>query len=579
MIYAMNGLSGSELNLLQEMLPVSIRDASLSFTVKQSGNLALASAADSDDSIYTVDRLSLICESSAISPEPALIAAAYKSHGRDFASKLEGRFSVCIYDAEKEVLFLARSRPASAPLYFCRDRNSFAFSSSQAALAVLKNLSPDSAAIMKFLAFDGANENPMSFFRDIKLIEPGETIEFNLKSGELSCFSLPEQILPENSDSETLRRIFEDAVRSSVKGIDNAGIFFSGGTDSRAALSVLSSEDLIRKPLSTFSVISEKRRIDETRLINEAVKLGGYRQFSLSIKPEEFFEDLPNLVRIQQSPVSNLSIYAQYKLMRLAALENMGTVIDCQGGDELFAGYPYFFSSFFYEKLKQFDLPGFIFENFAFFRRSMTFYPQILLILQAMPAHVKSLILRKLVKPWMNGELLLRHVGSASAGRWKLCDLSAARRQAVFMGRMPEIAAAAYANALSCKLRCVMPFMDKDMQDAALSVPSDALIHGGESRKIFREALSPLLPEPLRKRKDRLSMWLPENDFLRQAPCVSFMMDISSSESFKSREFWNWRIFEKELRRFCNGGSDRSQDIIRVISCELFLQSIHRKFR
>ena len=52
------------------------------------------------------------------------------------------------------------------------------------------------------------------------------------------------------------------------------------------------------------------------------------------------WRDLEQLVLDQEEPVGSLSIYAQWRVMKAAREAGVTVLLDGQGGDELFAGYP-----------------------------------------------------------------------------------------------------------------------------------------------------------------------------------------------------------------------------------------------
>ena len=56
----------------------------------------------------------------------------------------------------------------------------------------------------------------------------------------------------------------------------------------------------------------------------------------------EFAADIESLVRQQDVPFAGTSIYAQARVHRSAAAAGFKVVLDGQGADELFGGYPVF---------------------------------------------------------------------------------------------------------------------------------------------------------------------------------------------------------------------------------------------
>ena len=63
----------------------------------------------------------------------------------------------------------------------------------------------------------------------------------------------------------------------------------------------------------------------------------------MRIEPGDLATDLDRLVAMQDEPFGSTSIYAQYRVFRLAAEHKIKVMLDGQGADELLAGYHGYF--------------------------------------------------------------------------------------------------------------------------------------------------------------------------------------------------------------------------------------------
>src|SRR6185295_16553552 len=88
-------------------------------------------------------------------------------------------------------------------------------------------------------------------------------------------------------------------------------------------------------PIRTFSFVAEGSDVDETPFIGLAAASAGAQSASVRIAADE----IDALVASQGEPFGSLSIYAQHRVMRLAAESGIKVMLDGQGADELFAGY------------------------------------------------------------------------------------------------------------------------------------------------------------------------------------------------------------------------------------------------
>src|SRR5690606_28759400 len=69
--------------------------------------------------------------------------------------------------------------------------------------------------------------------------------------------------------------------------------------------------------------------------------------------PKDLVADLDDLVRVQGEPFGSTSIYAQYRVFRLAKELGFDVLLDGQGADELLGGYMGFASALVASLLRQ----------------------------------------------------------------------------------------------------------------------------------------------------------------------------------------------------------------------------------
>jgi asparagine synthase (glutamine-hydrolysing) len=59
-----------------------------------------------------------------------------------------------------------------------------------------------------------------------------------------------------------------------------------------------------------------------------------------------------------------------------------------------------------------------------------------------------------------------------------------------------------------------VPFVDHRLVEWLASLAADMRLSGGWTKRILRESLIGILPEPVRKRKSKLGFWTPETEWL-----------------------------------------------------------------
>src|SRR5262249_40137734 len=154
------------------------------------------------------------------------------------------------------------------------------------------------------------------------------------------------QIAPEPKSAEAaaaeLRELFLDSVRMHLRSDVPLGVALSGGIDSSSILAGMRAVGGKDLDIRTFSFVADGSDVDETSFIELAGASAQARSARVRIKPDEIVADIDRLVMSQGEPFGSLSIYAQHRVMGLAAQNGIKVMLDGQGADELFAGYrPY----------------------------------------------------------------------------------------------------------------------------------------------------------------------------------------------------------------------------------------------
>jgi asparagine synthase (glutamine-hydrolysing) len=114
------------------------------------------------------------------------------------------------------------------------------------------------------------------------------------------------------------------------------GLFLSGGLDSSALAGLMAR--MVKTPIRTFSVglpEADANELDYARLVARSVR-SVHRE--VVVTPDEFFDELPRLIRHEDEPIAFTSSVPLYFVSRLAA-EDVKVVLTGEGADELFLGY------------------------------------------------------------------------------------------------------------------------------------------------------------------------------------------------------------------------------------------------
>lgn len=272
-----------------------------------------------------------------------VILALYSKYGKNCLKHLRGMFAFAIYDSINETLFLARDRIGKKPLKYFLDDNQIVFASELKAIltqnGVAKN--PDYKALQLYLTY-GYCPAPTTGFTGIKKLEPGTYLYINLdrKYVEKARYWHPDfEEKLSLSEKEWSTRILDTLTESTrLRMISDVpiGAFLSGGVDSSgvvATMAILSS-----KPINTFTIAFKDKKFDESGYADNIVKMYKTNHHVLVAKPQSV-EILPYLAKMYEEPFADASNIVSYMVSQMAK-KHVTVVLNGDGGDENFAGYP-----------------------------------------------------------------------------------------------------------------------------------------------------------------------------------------------------------------------------------------------
>ncbi|MGM0689157.1 MAG: asparagine synthase-related protein [Bacillota bacterium] len=138
---------------------------------------------------------------------------------------------------------------------------------------------------------------------------------------------------------EKMRHLLYLAVEERVKGVDNLGVYLSGGLDS-SVVAALASE-ISPDPISTYTVgVSGSQDIEYAKIVAERI----------DAMPHVYEYDLDEMLKVLPKVIYHLESFdcayvrssiPNYIAARQAALDGREVMLTGEGSDEIFAGYSY----------------------------------------------------------------------------------------------------------------------------------------------------------------------------------------------------------------------------------------------
>lgn len=449
-----------------------------------------------------------------------VILYAVKEWGLDGCLKaLRGMYAFALFDWTERALTLVRDPLGVKPLYFFHDRGMIAFASEIKALATMPGFQKelDEVALYHYLTF--ANSPlPRTFFKGVRKLEPGSYLRMDRNvNGRSFRYWDPGRFVPgdvqvdERECADEVRRLLRVAVQRRMVSDVPFGVFLSGGIDS--SLNVALMAESMDRPVQTYSIGVHGDPTNEFVYARKVAQLFGTSHHEVEIGNDEFLSFIPQMVYLQDEPLADPVCVPIYYVSKLA--RDCGTVVVQvgEGSDEIFAGYDLYHSFSRWDRqwyqpycqlprcfraLIQRIVGPFIAAHTAdALRRAVNDEPLFIGNAVAFWDYEKQNLFRKSIECKSSSRLVHDFNGIPEGINYldriiqvelrnRLPELLLMRVDKMTMGRSVEAR---------------VPFLDEDLVEFALRIPSALKSRGGVSKYILKKAAEGILPEEVIYRK------------------------------------------------------------------------------
>jgi asparagine synthase (glutamine-hydrolysing) len=287
----------------------------------------------------------------ASTSDTEVVLRLYERYGDDFLLRLRGMFALAIYDRRggsgNERLLLARDHFGIKPLLVARRGDSVIFASELRSLLASDRVEPaiDPNAIRQLLLY-GAIVQPNTAIRGVTMLLPAHRMIIDRSGERVERYWRMEtdrvaglRSLPYEEQVERLRDALEESVRLQMVSDVPLGAFLSGGVDS--ALMVAMMTRASGRTLRTFSIGFEREGadIDESEDARRVAEYIGTEHTAVQIRGADVLDRIDHIASsLDQPSVDAVNSY----FVSMAARSSVTVAISGTGGDEFFAGYPWY---------------------------------------------------------------------------------------------------------------------------------------------------------------------------------------------------------------------------------------------
>jgi len=429
-----------------------------------------------------------------------VILRLYLDAGGRFVEWLRGMFAIAVYDARegagREKLLLARDPFGIKPLLYTEIGGGVLFASELKAMLASERVARevDAVALRDLLAI-GSVYQPRTLVKGVRTFRPGTIATFALGHARNRRFwAFGEKRHPElgTVNAHEAKTVVHDALSESVRTQLVADVpvccFLSGGIDSALTTALMVRHH--NADVNTYSVGFEDRAlasIDETTDAEAVARHLGTRHHHISIRDDDIVALVDHLGRdLDQPSIDGVNTYFVSRVVS----RDYKVALSGTGGDELFAGYPWFKMA---AGVKPPPMSGLL---APMARRRLPRHWQDHRMLQVAYADRPGIFARQHQALGLPGAMsALTPQLRAEAVDWRDSALDFAHLdtlpRASPLNRFSALCLNGYtrnqllrdvdAMSMACSLEVRVPFLDPDLADVAMSLPHGAKIGAADA--------------------------------------------------------------------------------------------------
>lgn len=498
---------------------------------------------------------------------------SYIKWGEEALHKFNGMFAFAIYNKNTGDLFCARDRFGVKPFYYFLNESKFIFASEpNAIISILDDkVNPNGQQIYDYLIHNRTDYDNSTFFKEIKKLLHGHKL--SIKNNVLNIKKWYDLAIQTNcayvSSSEYLKGL-TDSIKLRLRSDVPVGLTLSGGLDSSSIASILS-EKLNRPDIHTFSAVyGAGKKGDESKFIDLYEQILPNRHL-IYPKVKEFLEDMDDFINTQQEPVGSSSIYASYKIMKEANMK-VKVMLNGQGADEALAGYHDMFGNYFLELFKKFKWCSLFTEVVSYIKKHKSVYGIKAFVFFLLPKKLQSKIRinnkgfveNSFVKKYSDSSQIPQKIYGSKSLNSVLIDH--------FEYKLEHLLKWDDRNTMRFGIEARNPFLDYNLVENSIHSASSFKIKNGFTKKIFRDAMSGILPDKIRLRIDKVGFETPEDEWFRTEGFKELIFGILNSESFASRKIIDIDKAKSLYNLHLSGKINISREIWKWINLEMWMR-------
>ncbi|MGB8398439.1 asparagine synthase (glutamine-hydrolyzing) [Bradyrhizobium sp.] len=451
-----------------------------------------------------------------------VILAAYAQWGIDCFKRLNGMWAIILVDLKLRKIIMSRDRFGIKPLFYYFGGNRLIIASEiKQIIAAGAPADANRSALARFIRgvrperpeesfFDNIFAQPAATYAEIDLASAPSGLSFSTYWQFEPCLREPAPSLADAASE--LEQLLRQSVSEHMVGRAPVGHLISGGLDS-SVLAALAAPIYARRGERGVgaSMVLEKDTDphDESVHIDELSKALDFRSCKATLSAAWLKANIARATWTQEEPLAGIAVAAQYLAYETAARQGLRIVLDGQGSDELFGGYPRHQTLALTDWLRRGAYADVLGELASLARRDPGFFRDVWRLRLA-PRLARLLGVEKKDR---QPDFVLTTPATAPATPpsqpAKTTALTRSLMTDVFTYNLKSALAFTDRNAMAHSIEARVPYIDRRIAEFAFALPDKYKIGGGERKHILRLVARKFLPRAIVDRVDRIGFGAP----------------------------------------------------------------------
>lgn len=508
-------------------------------------------------------------------------------------TKLDGFFSIAVWDQNKNKLVLARDPFGVKPLYFGFKGNKFFFSSEMKPLikARIAASNLDFQAISDYFTYSYVCA-PRTPFEEIRQVEPGTSVSLiNFNKILIHKYWKIDQDKSIYDDEEIvgiLRNTLLTSIEASLVSDVPIGLLLSGGIDSNIIYNLLNKNE--REKIICLTATFFEQGFDEGKIIKQTYGDNRNMKF-IDCGTNNILQTYQEMIKNLDTLNANTASVPEMKLFSGTTENDLKVMLTGSGLDELFGGYITYRADKINKYYSQIpiNLRKTVEYPLRFVKNSDSKYP-LKFMIERFTSGVGADPLRSHV--WWRSvftpedkvrlfdlefiesnsgldlnsldpyrKIFDSHTDFDDLNKLMICDLYR------FLGDNANILMDNFSMMHSIEAR--PPFLNKELVKIAMNINSNRKIGLLKGKKILRESVQSDLPKNI-KRQKKAGLVAPQSKWLRNE--LKPLLEETRSELKDSLPFMNSKYVDEIFDDHLTGKSNNSLQVNAVITLNYWLK-------